>query len=336
MAPLLQIEDLKVKYHTRDGILTAIRDVSFQVNPGEIVGVVGESGCGKSTIAATVMRLLPPNGEIAGGRMLFQGRDLCALDEESMRKLRGKEISMIFQDPMTSLNPFFSVETQMMDALRAHRAAEGQAALHRQAIEMLVRVGIPDPEIRIKEYPHQFSGGMRQRIMVAIALMSHPALLVADEPTSALDVTLEAQIVDLIRGLRDELGTAVLYITHDLGVVAQLCDRVIVMYAGNIIEAGDVYSTFAHPQHPYTQALLRSHPARSSRRSRLVTIPGRVPSLRDLPPGCKFAPRCHRAEEICRTTEPPAVQLATQTVLCHSCRGELELQFEPQIEFRRR
>ena len=333
MPPLLQVENLKVKYHTRDGILTAIRDVSFQVNSGEIVGVVGESGCGKSTIAATVMRLLPPNGEIAGGRMLFQGRDLCALDEESMRKLRGKEISMIFQDPMTSLNPFFSVETQMMDALRAHRVAEGQTELRRLAIEMLGHVGIPDPEIRIKGYPHQFSGGMRQRIMIAIALMSHPALLVADEPTSALDVTLEAQIVDLIRGLRDELGTAVLYITHDLGVVAQLCDRVIVMYAGNIIEAGDVYSTFAHPQHPYTQALLRSHPARSSRRSRLVTIPGRVPSLRDLPPGCKFAPRCHRAEEICRTTEPPTVQLATQTVLCHSCRGELELQFEPEIEF---
>ena len=196
---------------------------------------------------------------------------------------------------------------------------------------MLNRVGIPDPEIRIKEYPHQFSGGMRQRIMVAIALAARPALLVADEPTSALDVTLEAQIVDLIRGLRDELGTAVLYITHDLGVVAQLCDRVIVMYAGNIIEAGDVYNTFAHPQHPYTQALLRSHPSRSTRRSRLVTIPGRVPSLRDLPPGCKFAPRCHRAEAICRTTEPPTVQLATQTVLCHTCREDLVLQYEPEI-----
>ena len=285
MAPLLQIENLKVKYHTRDGILTAIRDVSFHVDPGEIVGVVGESGCGKSTIATTVMRLLPPNGEIAGGRMLFEGRDLCALDEESMRKLRGKEISMIFQDPMTSLNPFFSVETQMMDALRAHRAAEGQAELRRLAIEMLGRVGIPDPEIRIKGYPHQFSGGMRQRIMVAIALMSHPALLVADEPTSALDVTLEAQIVDLIRGLRDELGTAVLYITHDLGVVAQLCDRVIVMYAGNIIEAGDVYSTFAHPQHPYTQALLRSHP---------------VALLAEVPPGDHPRPRAQPARSAAR------------------------------------
>ena len=209
---------------------------------------------------------------------------------------------MIFQDPMTSLNPFFSVETQMLDALRAHRASAGLAELRALAIEMLNRVGIPDPEIRIKEFPHQFSGGMRQRIMVAIALASHPALLVADEPTSALDVTLEAQIVDLIRNLRDELGTAVLYITHDLGVVAQLCDRVIVMYAGNIVESGDVYNSFARPQHPYTQALLRSHPSLSARRSRLVTIPGRVPSLRDLPPGCKFAPRCHRAEEICRTT----------------------------------
>jgi oligopeptide/dipeptide ABC transporter ATP-binding protein len=196
---------------------------------------------------------------------------------------------------------------------------------------MLGHVGIPDPEIRIKGYPHQFSGGMRQRIMIAIALMAHPALLVADEPTSALDVTLEAQIVDLIRGLRDELGTSVLYITHDLGVVAQLCDQVIVMYAGNIIEAGDVHSTFAQPQHPYTQALLRSHPSRSARGSRLVTIPGRVPSLRDLPPGCKFAPRCHRAEEICRTTEPPTLQLASQTVLCHSCQGEVALQYAPEM-----
>ncbi len=336
MAPLLQVEDLKIKYHTRDGILTALRDVSFQVNPGEIVGVVGESGCGKSTVAAAVMRLLPPNGEIAGGRMMFQGRDLCALDEEAMRAVRGKEISMIFQDPMTSLNPFFSVEAQMMDALAAHRASASQAELHRLAIEMLNRVGIPDPEIRIKEYPHQFSGGMRQRIMVAIALAAHPALLVADEPTSALDVTLEAQIVDLIRDLRDELGTAVLYITHDLGVVAQLCDRVIVMYAGNIIESGDVFNTFAHPQHPYTQALLRSHPSLSARRSRLVTIPGRVPSLRDLPPGCKFAPRCHRAEEICRTTEPPTLQLATQTVLCHACREDLVLQYEPEIKVEQR
>ena len=263
MAPLLQVEGLKIKYHTRDGVLTALRDVSFQVNPREIVGVVGESGCGKSTVAAAVMRLLPPNGEIAGGRMMFQGRDLCALDEESMRDLRGKEISMIFQDPMTSLNPFFNVESQMVDALAAHRASAGHAELRRLAIDMLGRVGMPDPEIRIREYPHQFSGGMRQRIMVAIALASHPALLVADEPTSALDVTLEAQIVDLMRDLRDELGTAVLYITHDLGVVAQLCDRVIVMYAGNIIESGDVYNTFAHPQHPYTQALLRSHPSRS-------------------------------------------------------------------------
>jgi oligopeptide/dipeptide ABC transporter ATP-binding protein len=199
------------------------------------------------------------------------------------------------------------------------------------AVSMLKRVGIPDPEIRIKEYPHQFSGGMRQRIMVAIALATRPALLVADEPTSALDVTLEAQIVDLIGELRDELGTAVLYITHDLGVVAQMCDRVMVMYAGSIVEAGDMYSTFASPKHPYTQALLRSHPSRSVRRSRLVTIPGRVPSLRDLPAGCKFAPRCHRAEEICLTAEPQMLQAGTQTVLCHSCNDELVLQYTPEL-----
>ena len=320
--PLLEIQDLAIKYHTRDGVLTALRNVSFDVNPGEIVGVVGESGCGKSTVAAAVMRLLPPNGEISAGRMIFQGRDLVPLNDEEMRKVRGKEISMIFQDPMTSLNPYFTVETQMLDALRAHGSRPGVDP-HDLAVSMLKRVGMPDPEIRIKEYPHQFSGGMRQRIMVAIALATRPALLVADEPTSALDVTLEAQIVDLISDLRNELGTAVLYITHDLGVVAQLCDRVMVMYAGSIVESGDVYSTFAAPKHPYTQALLRSHPSRSARRSRLVTIPGRVPSLRDLPPGCKFGPRCHRAEEICLTTEPPMLQLATQTVLCHSCREEL-------------
>ncbi|MCU0510237.1 MAG: ABC transporter ATP-binding protein [Anaerolineae bacterium] len=330
-APLFEVRDLAIKYHTRDGILTAISGVDFDVHPGEIVGVVGESGCGKSTVAAAVMRLLPPNGEIAAGSMMFQGRDLARLTDEEMRKVRGKEISMIFQDPMTSLNPFFSVETQMLDALRAHPTTAAGQNPRDLAIAMLKRVGIPDPEVRIKEYPHQFSGGMRQRIMVAIALATRPALLVADEPTSALDVTLEAQIVDLISDLRRELGTAVLYITHDLGVVAQLCDRVMVMYAGSIVESGDVYTTFANPRHPYTQALLRSHPSRSARRTRLVTIPGRVPSLRDLPTGCKFAPRCHHAEAICHSTEPTAVQSGAQTVLCHFPDEILVVQYEPEL-----
>lgn len=227
---------------------------------------------------------------------------------------------MIFQDAMTSLNPVFSVEQQMVDALRAHQSDGGRKGLRERAIEMLDRVGIPDAARQIKEYPHQFSGGMRQRIMIATALLSHPSLLVADEPTSALDVTLEAQIIDLICGLRDELGTAILYITHDLGVVAQLCDRVIVMYAGNVVESGDTYSIFENAKHPYTQALLGSHPTHSMRARRLRTIRGRVPSLKELPPGCKFAPRCDYAREVCHDTEPEYVQVDQQWVLCHAYR----------------
>ena len=321
MTPVLRVEDLEIRYHTREGILTAIRDASFGVDAGEIVGIVGESGCGKSTVASALMRLLPPNGEISGGRILLRGQDLCQLDEKALRALRGKEMSMIFQDAMTSLNPVFSVEEQMVDALKAQRSDEksiSRKALRAHAIEMLDRVGIPDPARQIQEYPHQFSGGMRQRIMIAIALMANPALLVADEPTSALDVTLEAQIINLIRGLRDELGTAIVYITHDLGVVAQLCDRVIVMYAGHIVEAGGVYDVFEEPQHPYTRALLHSHPARSVEREWLRTIPGRVPSLRDLPAGCKFAARCEYAREICHTVEPQYIELEGHRVLCHA------------------
>jgi len=325
MTPVLEVQNLEIKYHTREGILTAIRDTSFQVDEGQIVGIVGESGCGKSTVASALMRLLPPNGEISGGRILLRGQDLCQLDEEALRRLRGKEMSMIFQDAMTSLNPVFSVEEQMVDALRAQRSDErslSRKALREQAIEMLERVGIPDPARQIQEYPHQFSGGMRQRIMIAIALMADPSLLVADEPTSALDVTLEAQIIDLIRALRDELGTAIVYITHDLGVIAQLCDRVVVMYAGNIVESGDIFDVFETPRHPYTRALLRSHPASSLRRQWLRTIPGRVPSLRDLPPGCKFATRCEHATEICHAEEPEYVQVNGQRVLCHALRPD--------------
>lgn len=321
MPSVLQVKELEIKYHTREGILTAIRDVSFDVNEAQIVGIVGESGCGKSTVAFAVMRLLPPNGEITAGQILVKGRDLGQLDQEGMRQLRGKGMSMIFQDPMTSLNPVFSVEQQMVDALRAHRSDGGRQdrkVLRERAIEMLDRVGIPDAARQIKEYPHQFSGGMRQRIMIATALLSNPSLLVADEPTSALDVTLEAQIIDLIRGLRDELGTAILYITHDLGVVAQLCDRVIVMYAGNIVESGDIYSIFENAKHPYTQALLGSHPTHSMRARRLRTIRGRVPSLKDLPWGCKFAPRCDYARPVCHGTEPEHVQVDQQLVLCYA------------------
>jgi oligopeptide/dipeptide ABC transporter ATP-binding protein len=321
MTPVLEVENLEIKYHTREGVLTAIRDTSFHVDEGEIVGIVGESGCGKSTVASALMRLLPPNGEITSGRILLRGQDLCRLDEEALRRLRGKQMSMIFQDAMTSLNPVFTIEEQMVDALMAQRSdgdSRSRKALRQQAIEMLDRVGIPDAARQIQEYPHQFSGGMRQRIMIAIALMANPSLLVADEPTSALDVTLEAQIIDLIRGLRGELGTAIVYITHDLGVVAGLCDRLIVMYAGNIVESGDIFDVFETPRHPYTRALLRSHPARSVAEEWLQTIPGRVPSLRELPPGCKFATRCQYAFEICHTVEPEYIEIGRQRVLCHA------------------
>ena len=319
--PILQVRNLEVKYHTREGILTAIRDASFEIGEAEILGVVGESGCGKSTVASAVLRLLPPNGELSGGEIWFKGRDLCQLDEEAMRGMRGRDLAMIFQDAMTSLNPVFSVEQQMVDALRAQRSIDdraGQKELRARAVEMLDRVGIPDPDRQIGEYPHQFSGGMRQRIMIATALLSNPALLVADEPTSALDVTLEAQILELICDLRDELGTAILYITHDLGVIARLCDRVIVMYAGSVVETGDVFTIFDDPKHPYTQALVRSHPSHSAREHHLRTIRGRVPSLQDLPAGCKFAPRCDWARELCDQAEPRHWQSDGHNVLCHA------------------
>lgn len=337
MSALLDVKDVEIKYHTQEGVLTAIRDTSFAVNKGEIVGIVGESGCGKSTIASALMRLLPPNGEISSGKILFQGTDLCRLDMETMRSIRGKDLSMIFQDPMTSLNPVFNVEEQMVDALLAHRTngdRDSRTKLRERAVEMLDRVGIADASQQIKEYPHQFSGGMRQRIMIATALLSNPSLLIADEPTSALDVTLEAQIIDLIKGLRDELGTAILYITHDLGVVAQLCDRVLVMYAGSIIESGETMTIFNEPEHPYTRALMRSHPSHSMHGRRLRTIRGRVPSLKDLPKGCKFSPRCDYALEICNTIEPQPMQVKEHTVTCHMCHENVqieELQFDDSI-----
>jgi peptide/nickel transport system ATP-binding protein len=313
--------NLEIKYHTRQATLTALRNVSFEVPRGQIVGLVGESGCGKSTIASAVMRLLPPNGEISGGEMVFNGRDLLQMSEDEMRRMRGRDLAMIFQDPMTSLNPVFSLEQQMVDAIQAHPPNDrpiSRSEARQRAIYMLDRVGIPDAAKRIQDYPHQFSGGMRQRMMIALALQANPSLLIADEPTSALDVTLEAQITRLIRELRDELQTSILYITHDLGIVAQLCDRVVVLYAGNVVETGDIFRVFKKPLHPYTQALLHSHPSNQVRVDRLVTIRGRVPSLKDLPVGCKFAPRCDLAQPICFAQEPFESQVEAQSVLCHA------------------
>jgi peptide/nickel transport system ATP-binding protein len=299
--PLLQVEGVSVVYHMREGPLPALRDVGFSVAPGEILGIVGESGCGKSTLSSALLRLLPPNGEITGGQIRLRGRNLVTLSEEQMRALRGRELAMIFQDPLTSLNPAFTVGTQLVDVQAAHRSKRGERrAIRRRAVEMLEQVGIPDARERIDDYPHQFSGGMRQRIMIAMALMLEPALLIADEPTSALDVTLEAQILELLRQLRREHETTILFISHDLGVIAQLCDRVVVMYAGQTVEEGDVESIYARPLHPYTQALLAAVPSRMHRGDRLATIPGRVPSLSALPPGCAFADRCPHAQEVCR------------------------------------
>lgn len=320
MAAILEVENLSITYHTREAKLSAVRDVNFTVEQGKIVGLVGESGCGKSSIALALMRLLPPNGIVSTGKMIFQGQDLLTLKESAMREVRGHQISMIFQDPMTSLNPVFSVEPQMVDAILAHAPQDqrlSRAAARQKAIEMLERVGIPDAKNRIRDYPHQFSGGMRQRIMIALALQARPKLLIADEPTSALDVTLEAQITELLRSLRDEFQTSILYITHDLGIVAQLCDEVIVLYAGNIVETGAVWHLFKQPLHPYTQALLRSHPTYETKARFLATIPGRVPSLLNLPAGCKFAPRCSFAQERCFVQEPIAEEIAGQKVWCH-------------------
>jgi peptide/nickel transport system ATP-binding protein len=317
IAPLLEIDGLGVSYNVRGGSLRALTDVTFSVEPGEIVGVVGESGCGKSTLSSALMRLLPPNGEISAGGVSLRGRDLGSLSSDEMRDLRGRELAMIFQDPLTSLNPVFTIGRQMIDVQRAHRSA-GRGEFARRALELLTQVGIPDAAERLGDYPHQFSGGMRQRIMIAMALLLEPALLIADEPTSALDVTLEAQIVELLRRLRESHGTAILFVSHDLGVVSHLCDRVIVMYAGRAVEQGTAEQIFGQPRHPYTQALLAAVPSARLRGGRLATIPGRVPSLSALPSGCAFHPRCPHAQDACRAEVPRDLRMEDGgRVLCH-------------------
>jgi oligopeptide/dipeptide ABC transporter ATP-binding protein len=315
--PLLEVDGVDVVYHTREGPLPALRDVEFGVAEGEILGIVGESGCGKSTLSSALLRLLPPNGEITAGRVRLKGRDLLRLTEEEMRALRGRQLAMIFQDPLTSLNPAFTVGTQLVDVQAAHsRKRRDRRGMRRRAVEMLQQVGLPDAGERIDDYPHQFSGGMRQRIMIAMALILEPALLIADEPTSALDVTLEAQILELLRQLRRDHGTTILFISHDLGVIAQLCDRVVVMYAGQTVEEGGVESIYANPLHPYTQALLAAVPSRGHRDERLATIPGRVPGLSALPPGCTFADRCPYSQEVCRRGDVRYLTVEGRRVRC--------------------
>jgi oligopeptide/dipeptide ABC transporter ATP-binding protein len=315
---LLRLEDLKTHFYTDEGVAKAVDGVSYQVQRGETLGVVGESGCGKSVTALSVMRLIPdPPGRIVGGRILFDGVDLASLDDEGIRKIRGNRIGMIFQEPMTSLNPVFTVGDQIMEAVLLHKGVS-RAEARAHAIEMLRKVGIPSPESRVDDYPHQMSGGMRQRVMIAMALSCDPQLLIADEPTTALDVTIQAQILDLLRKLQQELGMSVLLITHDLGVVAQNAHSVAVMYAGKVVEYSHTKEVFANPRHPYTVGLFRSIPRLGVKVRRLDTIPGTVPSALEFPSGCRFRNRCPFATDRCTAEEPALREIAPgHTAACH-------------------
>jgi oligopeptide transport system ATP-binding protein len=305
MGVLLDVRDLRTQFQTQDGLVNAVNGVSFQLNEGETLGIVGESGCGKSVTMLSIMRLIPqPPGKISAGQILFHGTDLIKLSDEQIRRIRGHKIAMIFQDPMTSLNPVLTIGRQISEALELHMAMNSQQAKAR-TIELLQLVNIPEAAKRVNDYPHQFSGGMRQRVMIAMALSCNPELLIADEPTTALDVTIQAQIIDLVRRLQRELGMAVIWITHDLGVVAGMCERVNVMYAGFVIESASVRDIYASPQHPYTKGLLASIPRLDAKsKSKLTPIEGLPPDLIDLPKGCPFAARCSYVQDICRAERP--------------------------------
>ncbi|KZE41948.1 peptide ABC transporter ATP-binding protein [Brevibacillus parabrevis] len=302
--PVLQIENLQTHFFTDRGQIPAVDGVTISVNKGEVVGIVGESGCGKSVTSLSVMKLVPnPPGRIVGGKIKFKGEDLVTANEKRMRDIRGNEIAMIFQEPMTSLNPVFTIGNQIGESIRLHTKASKKESRDR-AIDMLKKVGIPRAEAIVDEYPHQLSGGMRQRVMIAMAMACNPELLIADEPTTALDVTIQAQILDLMRQLNREAQTAILLITHDLGVVAEMCHRVVVMYAGNVIEEGDVRTILKKPKHPYTKGLLNSLPKLEESQERLYSIPGNVPIPGSLTVGCRFAPRCDQATDLCRSEMP--------------------------------
>ena len=305
MAKLLEIEDLHTQFFSSRGVVKAVDGVSLHVDEGETLGVVGESGCGKTMTALSVLRLVPEPGRITGGHIWLRGRDVAAMSDEEIRKLRGEEVAMIFQDPMTSLNPVTRVGAQIQEAMTAHERFTPREAFER-VVPMLKRVRIPAAERRRSDYPHQFSGGMRQRAMIAMGLANEPSLLIADEPTTALDVTVQAQIIQLLRQLNRELGTAIMLITHNMALVASLCSRVAVMYAGRVVEEGPIEQIFQHPQHPYTWSLLRSVPrVDEARRSRLISITGLPPDLVRMPPGCKFHPRCPFRIDRCSEDEPP-------------------------------
>jgi len=308
--PILEVRNLKTQFHTQDGIVKAVDDVSFYVMPGETLGVVGESGCGKSMTGLSIMRLIPsPPGKIVAGEILFYGDDILRMSDEQVRSIRGNDIAMIFQDPMTSLNPVLTINRQISEALQLHMGMnKGQARA--RTVELLKMVGIPNAEERVDQYPHQFSGGMRQRVMIAMALSCNPKLLIADEPTTALDVTIQAQILDLMRILQQERDTGVILVTHSMGVVAGMADRIQVMYAGHIVETASTEEIFANPRHPYTVGLLKSIPRLdATRKSKLEPIRGLPPDLIDLPDMCPFVPRCNYAREKCEQKNPPLLEV---------------------------
>ncbi|WP_429171649.1 ABC transporter ATP-binding protein [Aeromonas rivipollensis] len=319
-APILEVRDLEVEFSVDDGKIKVLDGVSFQVAPGQTLGIVGESGCGKSVTSLAIMGLLPrPHGQVVAGSIRFQGEELLSLPPDQMYKVRGNRISMIFQEPMTALNPVQTVGAQLMEVFSLHRPDFSKAQRKEAAIAMLQKVGIPEPAQRFEVYPHNLSGGMRQRVMIAMALACEPDLLICDEPTTALDVTIQAQILDLMKALQAQTGMAIIFITHDLGVVAELCDEVVVMYAGRAVERADIYELFDHPRHPYTHGLMASIPRLEDvPKSLLKTIKGQVPALHEMPAGCRFSNRCPHATEICVGTIPVTEQLSERhAVACH-------------------
>ncbi|MFM5140348.1 ABC transporter ATP-binding protein [Aeromonas rivipollensis] len=320
MAPILEVSDLEVEFAVDDGKIKVLDGVSFKVAPGQTLGIVGESGCGKSVTSLAIMGLLPrPHGQVVAGSIRFQGEELLTMQPDQMYRVRGNRISMIFQEPMTALNPVQTVGDQLMEVFSLHRPDFSKAQRKEAAIAMLQKVGIPEPAQRFAVYPHNLSGGMRQRVMIAMALACEPDLLICDEPTTALDVTIQAQILDLMKALQAQTGMAIIFITHDLGVVAELCDEVVVMYAGRAVERADIFELFDHPRHPYTHGLMASIPRLEDvPKSLLKTIKGQVPALHEMPAGCRFSNRCPHATEICVSTIPATEQLSDRhAVACH-------------------
>jgi peptide/nickel transport system ATP-binding protein len=315
MKPLLEVKNLRVEFPTRHGTLVALDDISFDIAPGEILGVVGESGAGKSLTGAAIIGLLEPPGRVAGGQILFDGRRIDNLDADAMRHVRGKQIGAVFQDPLTSLNPLYTVGRQLVETILTHLPMNESQARER-AVDLLRQTGIPAPEARIDQYPHQFSGGMRQRVVIALALAAEPRLIVADEPTTALDVSIQAQIIALLKRLAKDKGAAVMLVTHDMGVIAETCDRVAVMYAGRIVELGPVHDVIHQPAHPYSRGLMGSIPAMDEDRERLLQIDGAMPRLNAIPRGCAFNPRCPQVFERCRQQRPDLMPARKTQAAC--------------------